>query len=115
MKKYNSSNCIYNINYHITWITKYRKPLLNINIQTQLKILIKKKCAILGIIIKAIEIMTNHIHIFISCKPIHNVSKIINYIKGYTSFTIRKMFPYLKKYKALWSNSYFCETIGFIS
>ena len=59
--------------------------------------------------------MTDHIHIFISCKPTQTVSKIINSFKGYSSFQIRKMFSYLKKYKSLWVGSYFCETIGFIS
>ena len=114
-KKYNRSNCVYNINYHITWITKYRYSILNATIQDKLKEFIKYKCDELDVKIKAIEIMPNHIHIFISCKPFHNISKIVNYLKGYTSFNIRKAYPYLKKYKALWTNSYFCESIGFVS
>ena len=103
MKKYNCDNNVYNINYHITWITKYRLPLLNTKIQVCLKEIIINKSIELDILIKAIEIMSNHIHIFISCKPTHTIYKIINSLKGYSSYQIRKMFPYLKKYKALWT------------
>jgi len=93
--------------------------LSNTKIQVYLKEIIINKSSELDVLIKAIKIMFNHVHIFIfifiSCKRTHTIYKIINSLKGYSSFQIRKIFPYLKKYKALWTNSYFCETIGFIS
>ena len=36
-------------------------------------------------------------------------------LKGGTSYSIRKRYPFLKKYKSFWSPSYFCETIGNMS
>ena len=60
--------------------------------------------------------MPDHIHLFIKCKTTTTpISKIIGHIKGFSSYTIRKKFPKLKKYKAFWSNSYFVESIGNMS
>jgi len=114
--KYNTNNHnVYNINFHIVWITKYRKKFLKPEIQNDIINIIKEKASILDFIIKAIEVMPNHIHLFISFKPIHNISYIINILKGNTSFNIRNKYPLLKKYKALWTHSYFIESIGYIN
>lgn len=59
--------------------------------------------------------MNDHIHLFIKSNPNLSVSYIVNQLKGYTSFKLRNEFPSLKWYKSLWTQSYFCETFGFIS
>ena len=60
--------------------------------------------------------MPDHIHIFIKCLD-HTtpISKIVNDLKGFSSYSIRKKYLYLKKYKAFWAPSYFLESIGHIS
>lgn len=60
--------------------------------------------------------MPDHVHIFVKCKSVQfHLSKIINHLKGFSSFTIRNKNSYLKRYKAFWSPSYFAESIGNIS
>ena len=60
--------------------------------------------------------MPDHIHIFIKCQSLkHTIPSIVHMLKGSTSFKIRKRYPFLKKYRAFWSPSYFCETIGNMS
>jgi len=68
-------------------------------------------------IIKEIEIMPDHVHIFINVlKPYKfKLTRFIHHLKGYSSFFIRKNKPWMKKYKAFWSPSYFVESIGHIS
>jgi len=113
---YNSSrSCVYNINFHLVWTTKYRKKILSDNIQSALKIIISEKCTSLNISIRALEIMNDHVHLFISTKPDVNLVKIISIIKGSSSFILRSNFPELKKLKCLWAPSYFCESIGYVS
>ena len=56
--------------------------------------------------------MSDHVHIFISTNQTFNLSKIINILKGYSSYFLRKTYDKLLKYKSLWTNSYFCESIG---
>ena len=64
-----------------------------------------------------IEIMPDHIHIFIKVlKPMcFQLSRFMNHLKGSFSFLVRKRFPSLRKFKAFWSPSYFVESIGHIS
>ncbi len=66
--------------------------------------------------IENIQIMPDHVHMFIRCSNNSiNIHKIIQSLKGYTSYKIRKQFKFLKKYKSFWSTGYFIESIGSIS
>lgn len=115
MNRISRNHKVYNISYHIIWIPKYRKRILNGNLKDDLTLLIQQKCTQLGISLEAYEIMPDHIHIFIKAHPNISVSDIIKQIKGYTSYNLRKKYKWLRKYKSLWTPSYFCETIGLIS
>ena len=111
IKKHN----VYNISYHIVWIPKYRKKILIGDVRKRLIFYLFDKAISLNISIEEYEVMNDHIHLFIKSNPNISISFIISQLKGYSSFKLRNEFPYLRKYKALWTNSYFCETIGFIS
>lgn len=104
-----------NICYHIVWTTKYRKQLLTDNIQVYLKNILHDKCKELSINLKAIEIMPDHVHLFIQSTPLISVSFILKQLKGFSSHELRKSFIELRRYKHLWTNSYYCETIGHIN
>ena len=106
---------VFNVSYHIVWIPKYRKHILKNKIRGRLIYYLKRKCNDLHIKLEEFEIMEDHVHLFIKSIPTLAISYLVNQLKGYTSFHIRNEFPSLKKYKSLWTHSYFCETIGFIS
>ena len=111
MRNYNNHN-VSNISYHIVWIPKYRKHILVGEIKKELiKIfkIIEEKINI------NFEIMSDHIHLFVKGNQNITISNIVKYLKGYSSYELRKKFIFLKKYKSLWTPSYFCETIGHIS
>ena len=111
-----SAGCVYNINYHIVWCPKYRKRVLIDNVARDLKILIEQKAQELDIPIGGLEIMPDHIHLFISAKPIHPVHQIVQHFKGYTSHELRSKYEHLrKKLPTLWSRSYYAGTAGFVS
>ena len=64
---------------------------------------------------KAIEIMPDHVHLFIQAPPLLSVSVIVKNLKGFSSYKLRRSFIELTKYKHLWTPSYYCETIGHIT
>jgi putative transposase len=67
-------------------------------------------------LIENIEIMPDHVHVFIRMKRNHfSLPKIVQMLKGFTSFAIRKRNPWMLKYKAFWSAGYFAESIGNMS
>lgn len=105
----------YNIGYHIIFVPKYRKSILKGAFKDTVKDALIEKTIKLGIDIEKYEIMPDHVHLFIKAKPNLTISYIVQQLKGYSSFKLRSKFPKYKKYKALWSPSYYCETVGHIS
>ena len=80
-KQYASSNHIcYHICYHITWIPKYRKKILSEIISIELKKLILQKIDTLSLHLIALEIMSDHIHLFIQTPPTLSVCNIVKHI-----------------------------------
>ena len=54
----------------------------------------------------------DHIHILIEYPPKLSISQIVNSLKGISSRYLRRDYPELSKYKALWSPSYFAVSSG---
>jgi putative transposase len=70
MTKYKSArHSTFNINFHLVFVTKYRKRILSDSIQISLKKFLVRKSDELNINIKAIESMSDHIHLFIQLSP----------------------------------------------
>ena len=62
------------------------------------------------------EIMPDHVHVFINSNPIDSPHFIVQQLKGYTSNILRKEFIELKsKLPTLWTRSYYTESVGHLS
>ena len=90
------SHCKYNINYHIIWIPKYRKKLLYGEVKRVLDTIIRGQCEDMGVDVLALEIMPDHIHLFVGAKPTVTPFMIIHKLKGNTSIQLRRVFPELR-------------------
>lgn len=117
-------HCKFNINYHIIWIPKYRKPILFGKVQEVLKTIINGICEDNKCEVLALEIMPDHLHLFVGANPTINPSILIKNLKGNTSNQLRKVFPDLKylgykihykKFDNLWARGYYCGTAGHVS
>lgn len=116
MPKYHTSaHCTYNVGYHIIWCTKYRYSLIRYRLEHRLKQLLLEKSETLGISIHTMETMPNHVHLFVTAPQRVRIDDIVRNLKGYTSFHLRLEFAFLRKYRSLWTRSYFVETVGHIS
>jgi putative transposase len=59
----------------------------------------------------AMEIMPDHVHLFLNTKPTDNPAQMMNKIKCWASHHLRKEFPELLKLPTLWTpspNSIYC-------
>jgi len=111
-----SNTCVYNIGYHIIWCPKYRRRVLTGNIELRLKELLVEQSTKNGYSIESMEVMPDHIHIFIKVDPTDSPHKVVQQLKGYTSRMLRMEFPNLKtRMPTLWTRSYYCESVGHIS
>ena len=118
MKQFNISyksnkNIVYSCKYHIVWTPKYRKSILSADIQNRLKSIIQDLSIELDFDIIAMETMPDHIHLLLEVDPQFGIHKVVKRIKGTTSRILRKEFKELTtKVPTLWTNSYFCSTVG---
>jgi len=100
------------LNYHFVWCPKRRKPVLKGEIKHRAQQIIFDLCVENEWRLIALEIMPDHIHLFLEAKPSYAPSVIIKRIKGRLSHHLRKEFPELLKLPTLWTPSYFCATTG---
>jgi putative transposase len=103
------------INYHFVWTPKRRKKILVQDLARRLEKLLYEKSKELECEILALEIMEDHVHLFICCPPTIAPDQIMFRLKGYTSRVLRQEFPHLLKLPSLWTRSYFCGTAGNVS
>ncbi|MEM4097684.1 MAG: IS200/IS605 family transposase [Candidatus Micrarchaeaceae archaeon] len=114
---YNSSETsVHFIGYHFVWCAKYRRKVLEGQVAKRLRELIKQKADDMNCRIISMEVMPDHIHLFIEGSPILTPNKIIGEIKGYSSHQLRKEFKELRtRLPTLWSRSYFVSTHEHVS
>ena len=113
------SSAVYNINYHLVWCPKYRKPILEKQevkefLEDQVHTIAETK----DYRVLALEIQPDHIHLFVSTPPFDSPTEIVKVFKGVTALRLFKKFPELRNmyWKGkLWSPSYYVGTAGHVS
>ena len=111
-----SRTTVYNIGYHLIWCPKYRRSVLGENIQNRLRELLLEKADEIGITIEKMEILPDHVHLFVKSTPTASPHWIVQQLKGYSSKILRQEFPELKsRLPTLWTRNYYCESVGHIS
>jgi putative transposase len=107
---------VFNIKFHLVWCPKYRRKVLTGETADRLMALLYEKAAELALNIEAVEVMPDHVHLFLSSDPTMGVAEIVNRMKGYTSRILRQEFPSLRsKLPTLWSRSYYAGSVGHVS
>ncbi len=110
------SHCKYLVQYHLVWCPKFRYNVLKGNVEDALKRILAEICTRYEYKIIELEVMPDHVHIFISAKPTIAPTDIVRTLKSITAIQLLKEFPALKKFfsrcGSLWSEGYFVSTIG---
>ena len=68
-----------------------------------------------GYKLHAMEIVTGHIHLFLEFQPSTSLSKVVQYLKGGSSYRMFKLHPELKKRYwggNFWSSGKFFRSVG---
>jgi putative transposase len=116
MKEYRkASHCVYDLKYHIVWITKYRKPVLTNPVGKRVRDLLRLICTSLDVEIVQGHISRDHIHMLVSVPPYVSVSKLVQRMKGLTSRRLLQENRGLNKMfwgRHLWARGYFVASTG---
>lgn len=106
---------VYNIQYHIVWCTKHRKPVLINETEQSLKESLQQTAETIKINIVEMECMPDYIHLLVECSPQHFIPDMIKVLKGNSARAIFIANPDLKKQLwggHLWNPSYFIATVS---
>jgi putative transposase len=110
-----TSHAVYDLKYHVVWITKYRKPVLRGEIAARLRELIRQTCTTLDVYIEKGHIATDHIHLLLSDPPHLSVSEMMQHLKGRSSRRLLQEYAELERQfwgKHLWARGYFAASSG---
>jgi putative transposase len=115
-----SPHSAYVINYHLVWIPHYRKKVLVEPVEARMKELLAEIATQNRFEILAIEVMPDHVHLFISAPPKYAPAEIVRLVKGITSHKLKNEFESLRgqywgKNATLWAEGYYVGTAGHIS
>lgn len=119
MSEYKStSHCKYLCQYHIIFCPKFRYSVLG-SIETSLKEILIDVANRYEYEIIQMEVMPDHIHIFVGATPTVAPMDIVRIFKSITSIELFKKYPKLKSFYSrsgsLWSAGKFISTIGNVS
>jgi putative transposase len=104
--------------YHFVWKTKYGHHVLKGDIALRLREIITEVCAQNRMDIISGNIRSNHIHILVRSPSYLSPSKMVQYLKGKSSYRLQREFPRLRKVywgRHLWSRGYFAATVGAVT
>ena len=109
-------NCKYMLNFHIVWCLRGRVKILFQEARNVLTSVIEAICEQNNWTPYAVEVMPDHVHLFIGTKDFRE--KVLGILKGGSSSILKQCFPVLSKALTdgrLWSRSYYISSIGNIS
>jgi putative transposase len=118
-----SSHSAYQLSYHVVFVTKYRRKVLNPGVSGYIKKVLPK----LLDYVPGVEIITmgidkekrDHIHLEMIIPPKYSKSKVVGVIKARSSKVLRQKFKFLSKVRGyegknvLWSVGYYVSSLGY--
>lgn len=114
-----SSSAVYEINYHIVWCTKYRHQVMTDEVKQFMDDQIRTIADSKEWTVIELEVMPEHIHLFLSAPPFVAPTDIVKVMKGVTAKRVFEKFPQLHRRKYwgdhMWSPSYYIGTHGNVS
>ena len=110
-----TENSVSSINYHFVFVPKRRRPVLVKDVAKRLQEIIFELVTEHGWKLIALEIMPDHVHLFVNTPTHESPADVARWVKRRASHHLRKEFPELKKLSALWTPTDFVASTGQVS
>jgi putative transposase len=119
MKEYRTgSHTKFALEIHLVWCTKYRKPILRGDIAMRFRAIARQECSELKVEVLSGVVAKDHVHMLVSISPQVAVSKLVQQIKGKSSYKLQREFRSLQREywgQKMWSRGYFACSTGNVS
>ena len=105
----------YSLQYDLVWCTKYRKEVLTNGLDQECKEMLQEIAQEYQFRILVMEVMPDHIHLLLDCKPQFFISDMIKIMKGNLARQLFLAHPELKRELwggHLWNPSYCAVTVS---
>src|SRR5687768_2743944 len=64
-----NAGAAFSLKYHLVWCPKYRRPVLVGDVAARLQVLLTEKAAEMGATLHAMEVLPDHVHLFVESDP----------------------------------------------
>ena len=118
MKLHKAAHSVYKTQYHIVWVTRYRRKILVRGIAESLRIMLQEVRKFHpDWFIEEIGIEVDHVHLHMGIPPKDAVAKVVATRKSVTSTRMKEKFPQFlgKVYwdgRGIWGRGFFVSTVG---
>jgi len=92
-----SAHAVFDLKYHVVWITKYRYKILRGRIAERARDLIRQSCEAREVVIMRGAVSPDHIHMQLPAPAHMAPSKLVQYLKGRSSRRLQEEFPEFAK------------------
>ena len=106
---------VYDIQYHLVWVTKYRYQILVGEIGTRARDLIRQICMTREVTILKGHVGADHVHLLVSAPPQIAPAKLVQSLKGKSSRLLQQEYPSLRKRywgRHFWRRVFLCDRWG---
>jgi len=109
------SHTIWDCQYHIVFVSKYRQKKIYGQVRTDLRDLFHRLCHQKECQIIEGHLMKDHVHMLISIPPKYSVSHIVGFLKGKSALYLANRYARRRKYRGyhFWARGYFVSTVGY--
>ena len=117
MEIYKSSHSVYRLQYHVVWVCKYRRRILNPGLCGYIRqLMLKLLKSIPGVKLESIGFDLDHLHMLMVIPPKYSIAEVMSRLKSQSTSEMRRKFAWLAKVywkeTVIWSPGYFVSSVG---
>jgi putative transposase len=79
---------LWRLHYHLVWATKGREPVIGEREEDAVRWSVGKTSDRMGLILHAVGVMPDHVHVAVSIPPRHSVATVMRYVKGASAHAV---------------------------
>jgi len=109
------AHSVFEIHWHLVWVTKYRKPVLGGAVGVRVRDLIREICGGSDVLIIKGHVSKDHVHLLVSIPPQVTISRLVQRLKGKTASKLLQEYAHLRTEfwgRHVWAWGYFCCSSG---
>ena len=117
MEVIKSAHSIYRLQYHVVWVCKYRRRILNPAVCGYLRKMMPTLLRSMpGVKVETIGFDKDHLHMVMVIPPKYCIASVMGKLKSQSASHLRKYFKWLSqvywKENVVWSPGYFISSVG---